>query len=141
MLVARLDNLGKGASGAAVRNLSLMPGADERCSGGYGRWVRGIVDSSSQKGSVSTKAGRLQLGQHVGAELPKAFPVSPCFLRTPATALREAERWDDCPVVGPAALLAAPGAEDVSEAAADLAGISTSERPAPWPGSPSPLAP
>ena len=30
MLVARLDNLGKGASGAAVQNLNLMLGADER---------------------------------------------------------------------------------------------------------------
>ena len=50
------------------------------------------------------------------------------ILRTLATALREAERWDECPVIGPAALLAAPGAEGVSEAVADLAGISTSER-------------
>ena len=30
MLVARLDNLGKGASGAAVQNLNVMTGADER---------------------------------------------------------------------------------------------------------------
>ena len=29
MLVARLDNLGKGASGAAVQNLNIMTGADE----------------------------------------------------------------------------------------------------------------
>jgi N-acetyl-gamma-glutamyl-phosphate reductase len=29
LLVARLDNLGKGASGAAVQNLNLMLGADE----------------------------------------------------------------------------------------------------------------
>jgi N-acetyl-gamma-glutamyl-phosphate reductase len=29
LLVARLDNLGKGASGAAVQNLNLMIGADE----------------------------------------------------------------------------------------------------------------
>jgi N-acetyl-gamma-glutamyl-phosphate reductase len=28
VLVARLDNLGKGASGAAVQNLSLMLGLD-----------------------------------------------------------------------------------------------------------------
>ena len=50
------------------------------------------------------------------------------ILRTLATALREAERWDDCPVIGPAALLAAPGVEGVSEAVADLASISTSEK-------------
>ena len=29
LLVARLDNLGKGASGAAVQNLNLMLGLDE----------------------------------------------------------------------------------------------------------------
>jgi N-acetyl-gamma-glutamyl-phosphate reductase len=29
MLSARLDNLGKGASGAAVQNLNIMIGADE----------------------------------------------------------------------------------------------------------------
>ena len=29
LLVARLDNLGKGASGAAVQNLNLMTGAEE----------------------------------------------------------------------------------------------------------------
>ncbi len=31
VLVARLDNLGKGASGAAVQNLSLMLGLDQGC--------------------------------------------------------------------------------------------------------------
>jgi N-acetyl-gamma-glutamyl-phosphate reductase len=29
LLIARYDNLGKGASGAAVQNLNLMIGADE----------------------------------------------------------------------------------------------------------------
>ena len=29
LLVARLDNLGKGASGAAVQNLNIMTGAEE----------------------------------------------------------------------------------------------------------------
>ena len=50
------------------------------------------------------------------------------ILRTLATALRDAERWDDCPVIGPAALLAAPGTDGVSDAVADLASISTSEK-------------
>ena len=50
------------------------------------------------------------------------------ILRTLATALRDAERWDECPVIGPAALLAAPGADGVSDAVADLASISTSEK-------------
>ena len=50
------------------------------------------------------------------------------ILRTLATALRDAEGWDECPVIGPSALLAAPGVDGVSEAVADLAGISTSER-------------
>ena len=50
------------------------------------------------------------------------------ILRTLATALRDAEGWDECPVIGPSALLAAPGVDGVSEAVADLAGISTSEQ-------------
>ena len=50
------------------------------------------------------------------------------ILRTLATALREAEQWDECPVIGPAALLAAPGADGVSDAVADLASISSSEK-------------
>ena len=50
------------------------------------------------------------------------------ILRTLATALRDAESWDGCPVIGPSALLAAPGADGVSDAVADLAGISSSEK-------------
>ena len=49
------------------------------------------------------------------------------ILRTLATALREAERWDTAPLIGPSALLAAPGKPGVSEAARELAGIATSE--------------
>ena len=49
------------------------------------------------------------------------------ILRTLATALREAERWDAAPLVGPSALLAAPGASGVSEAVRELAGVATSE--------------
>ena len=49
------------------------------------------------------------------------------ILRTLATALREAERWDAAPLVGPSALLAAPGAAGVSEAVRELAGVATSE--------------
>ena len=50
------------------------------------------------------------------------------ILRTLATALRDAESGDECPVIGPAALLAAPGTDGVSDAVADLASISTSEK-------------
>ena len=50
------------------------------------------------------------------------------ILRTLATALRDAESGDECPVIGPSALLSAPGTDGVSEAVADLAGISTSEK-------------
>ena len=50
------------------------------------------------------------------------------ILRTLATALRDAESRDECPVIGPAALLAAPGTDGVSDAVADLASISTSEK-------------
>ena len=49
------------------------------------------------------------------------------ILRTLATALREAEQWDDSPLVGPAALLAAPGAPPVAEAVRELAGVATAE--------------
>ena len=50
------------------------------------------------------------------------------ILRTLAIALREAEQWDACPAIGPAALLAAPGTDGVSDAVADLAGIARSEQ-------------
>ena len=50
------------------------------------------------------------------------------ILRTIATALREAEKWDTAPLIGPSALLAAPGREDVSNAVRELAGVATSEK-------------
>ena len=50
------------------------------------------------------------------------------ILRTLATALREAEQWDTAPLVGPSALLAAPGREEVSDAVRELAGVATSEK-------------
>ena len=45
------------------------------------------------------------------------------ILRTLASALREAERWDTCPLVGPAALLAAPDNPDISDAVKELANV------------------
>ena len=57
-----------------------------------------------------------------------AFQRTRGILRTVATALRDAESWDECPVIGPSALLAAPGTDGVSDAVADLAGISSSEK-------------
>lgn len=50
------------------------------------------------------------------------------ILRTLAIALREAEAWDTCPVVGPAVLLAAPDTEGASTALSELAGVATSEQ-------------
>ena len=50
------------------------------------------------------------------------------ILRTIATALREAEKWDTAPLIGPSALLAAPGREEVSNAVRELAGVATSEK-------------
>ena len=50
------------------------------------------------------------------------------ILRTFATALREAEPWDTAPLVGPSALLAAPGRGEVSDAVRELAGVATSEK-------------
>ena len=49
------------------------------------------------------------------------------ILRILATALREAERWDTAPLIGPSALLAAPGKPGVSDAVSELAGVATSE--------------
>ena len=49
------------------------------------------------------------------------------ILRILATALREAEAWDASPLIGPSALLAAPGAQGVCEAMRELAGVATAE--------------
>ena len=49
------------------------------------------------------------------------------ILRTLAIALREAEEWDPCPVIGPAVLLAAPDRDDASTSLSELAGVATSE--------------
>jgi len=45
------------------------------------------------------------------------------ILRTLASALREAEQWDTCPLVGPAALLAAPDNPEISDAVKELANV------------------
>ena len=50
------------------------------------------------------------------------------ILRTLAIGLREAAAWDRCPVVGPAALLGAPGTESASAALSELAGVATTEQ-------------
>ena len=49
------------------------------------------------------------------------------ILRILATALREAEAWDASPLIGPSVLLAAPGAQGVSEAMRELASVATAE--------------
>ncbi|GIW78771.1 MAG: hypothetical protein KatS3mg105_0578 [Gemmatales bacterium] len=48
-------------------------------------------------------------------------------LRTFALALREAGKWDDSPLIGPAVLLNAPGQEDVSEAMRELVTVADTE--------------
>ena len=50
------------------------------------------------------------------------------ILRILAIALREAEKWDRSPLIGPAALLAEPGKTTISESVRELAGIATSEK-------------
>lgn len=50
------------------------------------------------------------------------------ILRTLAIGLREATAWDPCPVIGPAVLLALPGAESASAALSELAGVATTEQ-------------
>ncbi len=48
-------------------------------------------------------------------------------LRTFALALREAERWDTSPLVGPSVLLSEPETEDLSEALRELAAVARAE--------------
>jgi len=47
------------------------------------------------------------------------------ILRTLATALRDAEGWDQSPLVGPAVLLAEPGKKTISEAMRELASVAS----------------
>ena len=49
------------------------------------------------------------------------------ILRTFAIALRDAERWDTAPVVGPNVFLPAPGEGGIAEAARELTGIASRE--------------
>jgi len=49
------------------------------------------------------------------------------ILRTFALALREAEKWDTAPLVGPGILLNAPGREDLSEAMRELVIVADTE--------------
>lgn len=44
-------------------------------------------------------------------------------LRTYAIALRDAEKWDQSPLIGPAVFLASPGQESLSEAEGELVGV------------------
>ena len=48
-------------------------------------------------------------------------------LRTFALALRDAERWDACPLVGPNVFLGAPGEAGISEAARELTTVAEAE--------------
>ena len=49
------------------------------------------------------------------------------ILRTFALALRDAEKWDECPLVGANVFLNEPGAEGISEAARELTTVATTE--------------
>ena len=49
------------------------------------------------------------------------------ILRTFAIALRDAEKWDTNPLVGPAVFLGGPGAADLAEAASELASVASVE--------------
>ncbi len=49
------------------------------------------------------------------------------ILRTLAIGLREAEHWDQCPVIGPAVLLGRKDAPSTAPALSDLAGVATAE--------------
>jgi hypothetical protein len=57
----------------------------------------------------------------------RGFQRTRGVLRTFALALREAAKWDDNPLVGPAVLLNAPGQEDMSEAMRELVTMADTE--------------
>lgn len=57
----------------------------------------------------------------------RGFQRTRGVLRTFALALREAAGWDDSPLIGPAAFLNAPGAEDLSEAMRELVTVADTE--------------
>ncbi len=48
-------------------------------------------------------------------------------LRTFALALRDAAKWDECPIVGPNVFLSAPESDDISEALRELSSIAAAE--------------
>lgn len=48
-------------------------------------------------------------------------------LRTFALALRDAEKWDECPIVGPNVFLSDPESDDISEALRELSSIAAAE--------------
>lgn len=52
-------------------------------------------------------------------------------LRTFALALREAEKWDTCPLIGPAVFLTTPGKEGLSESLGELVTVADTEE---WEG-------
>src|SRR5207253_9320518 len=57
----------------------------------------------------------------------RGFQRTRGVLRTFAQALREAEKWDDSPLVGPAVLLNAPGRDELSEAMRELVTVADTE--------------
>ena len=59
-------------------------------------------------------------------QLPR-FQQTRGILRTFAIALRDAEKWDTSPLVGPAVFLGDPGAADLSEAAGELVSVASVE--------------
>ena len=59
-------------------------------------------------------------------QLPR-FQRTRGILRTFAIALRDAEKWDTSPLVGPAVFLGGPGVADLAEAASELASVASVE--------------
>ncbi|HBA39938.1 MAG TPA: hypothetical protein DCZ05_09410 [Deltaproteobacteria bacterium] len=53
------------------------------------------------------------------------------ILRTFALALREAERWDESPIIGPAVFLTAPGKKGLSDALSEMVSVADTEE---WEG-------
>ncbi len=57
----------------------------------------------------------------------RGFQKTRGLLRTFAIALRDSAQWDTSPLIGPAAFLNAPGAEDLSEALRELVTVADTE--------------
>lgn len=96
--------------------------------------LKGVEELDEQtKKSAQTEQARFEKSYPFHPDLTKVlyekwtniplFQKTRGVLRTFALALREAEKWDNAPLIGTNVFLGAPGTEDISEALRELASI------------------